>query len=199
MLTKYRVLGILLAVALVVFGTWKTIEYIYANGYEAGVLTTEQSYERRLTEQATQYNTEVQRLKDANDELTESAKVNVNQLDTDYIETLEQKNAELQAIMDSINTGSLGLYDHGVPTPPETGPTTTDSTADTSCEHNAAPSGRLSKETSRVLVGLTGAADRNTEQLAACQTLVRTYLDVISQYNQSLSSGGLSGSLPTGK
>lgn len=199
MLTKYRVLSILLATSLVVIGTWKTIEYIYANGYEAGVLATEQSYERRLTEQATQYNTEVQRLKDANDELTETAKVNVHQLDNDYIKTLEQKNAELQAIMDSIDTGALGLYDNGVPTPPETDPTTTDRTTDATCKYNAAPSGRLSKETSRVLVGLTGAADRNTEQLAACQALVKTYLDVISQYNRSLNSGGLSGLLPTGK
>jgi len=187
MLTKYKILGILAIVGGLVYGTWATVEYIYSSGFTSGVSAADLKNSKALKEQSISYKQEVDRLKSTVSLLEDQISKSVSEIDTDYINTLEKQNDELQDTLNAINSGSIRLYDNGtLPTTSDTTEATGDSTTPASCGNNDTEGVKLSKETSRYLVQSASRADEYTGQLTACQNLVKTYLEVINQYNQSL-------------
>lgn len=196
---KYKWLLIIVVVLGLTASIWKTIEYIYEQGYGAGVDATTKTFSEKIETQRQNHQDAIDELRAKNSELSKAVADQVSDIDKDYVNNLEKRNEEMQGIIDRIDSGDLGLYDNGVSPTTETGNSSTVSTTETSGSCDATEKPRLSKETSRVLVRLTGEADSVTEQLTSCQALVKTYLEVISQYNQSLSLGTPTGSQSTGK
>lgn len=169
-------------------GTYTITSKIYKSGYKSGVDTTTIDFNSRITAMELLHTETTDKLKQTNQILANQIRDDIGKIDRDYIITLEQQNAKMQDTLNGISDGTLRLYDHGAS---ETSTDTAGTDSTTTCpvgNHDKKDSG-LSKETSRFLVSITNEADRNTEQLTACQNLVKTYLDVIEQYNQSLSQG----------
>ena len=196
---KYKWLLILVTILGLITVTWKTVEYIYEQGYGAGVDATTKIFNDKIDTQRQNHQNAIDELREKNAKLTSHAADQVSDIDKDYVNNLEKRNEEMQSIIDRINRGDLGLYDNGVSSASETGNASASGTTEASGSCHATEKPRLSKETSRILIGLTGEADSVTEQLTSCQKLVSTYLDVINQYNQSLDLGTPTGLQTTGK
>lgn len=196
---KYKWLLIIVAVIGLAASIWKTVEYIYEQGFKSGVAITTKTFDEKIDIQRQNHQDAIDELRKKNSELSKAVADQVSDIDETYVNNLEKRNEEMQGIIDRINSGDLGLYDNGMSTTSKTGDSSASGTTEASGSCNATEKPRLSKETSRVLVRLTGEADSVTEQLTSCQALVKTYLEVISQYNRSLDLGTPTGSQTTGK
>lgn len=195
---KYKWIFAIGGVLLLILGIYKGISTIYSTGYIAGELSSEELHRSEQDKQRIIYEQKLTELRKTNQVLTTKVAQQVTHVDAEYIKQLEQDNAQLQTTLDGVSDGTIRLYVQPE-TPTDSRDSGTASTPTTTEQCDATERQQLPKETARYLIRLTAEADRNTEQLKACQTLVQIYLDTVTQYNLSLAQAQSHGSLPTGK
>jgi hypothetical protein len=159
-------------VILAILATWLgTLVGAYVYGDHVGTVTDKAAWQGQQITELKTAKAEIERLNAAAraKEATQAAQLAVN--GADYEKRLQDSEDQRRADVSAARSGRIvlrvpGLCPAGNPAPADPAPA--------SVSHGPAD-GRLPDQVTSDLLELADAADRNTEQLAACQAVVQTY------------------------